>query len=307
MTSIIIPYRNAAATLDRAIRSVLAQTEMDWELLLVDNKSVDNGPNIAAGRQALHPTRITCLREDRPGAPHARNHGLAAAQGEFVQFLDADDELLPDKLSHQLTLARAYPTGPIGGGYYYHDLKGRITKVTPGEESIWVSLMAGRVGITSSMLFRRDQLTAVGGWDPTLAGSQEYDLLLRLARAGFLPRPDPALLTRVHQLAGSIGRSDRGVQLRAVYELRARVYAYLTTEEAIIFGREQTKLDYHLFKSIRDLGVREGLPIFRRHFPAGYRLPPAAPIGRLYKAAYRLARFRAAGWVWAGWKRVSEK
>ncbi len=304
MISVIIPYRNAAATLDRAIRSVVEQTEGEWELLLVDNNSTDGGAQAAAAWQARYPARITCLRETRPGAPHARNCGLAAARGELVQFLDADDELLPTKTAHQLRLMKRYSNGPIGGGYYYHDLRGWIREIRPSEESTWVSLTAGRIGITSSMLFRRAEVEAVGGWDPTLAGSQEYDLLFRLAKAGYLPRPDPALLTRVYQQPGSIGRSDRAVQLRAVYDLRARIHDYLATEQTALFKQEQTPLDYHLFKSIRDLGVGEGVPIFHRHFPTGYHLPAEAPIGRLYAAVYRMLGFRVAGLVWAVWRKV---
>ncbi|MCT2401506.1 glycosyltransferase family 2 protein [Novosphingobium mangrovi (ex Huang et al. 2023)] len=111
MVSIVLPYRNAGPFLEQAIASVQAQTYPDWELLLIDDRSSDGGPAIAA-RAAGHDPRVRTLEmpADGPhGAAAARNHGLRDARGAFVCFLDADDLFMPGKLEGQLALMQAHP------------------------------------------------------------------------------------------------------------------------------------------------------------------------------------------------------
>ncbi|TLM86786.1 glycosyltransferase family 2 protein [Pseudarthrobacter sp. NamE5] len=100
-TSLVMPVYNGRSTVERAVRSVLAQTRDDWELLVVDDCSSDNSPEIveslAVGERH---GRIRLIRQERNGGPSAaRNAGVAAARGEFLAFLDCDDELLPNYLA----------------------------------------------------------------------------------------------------------------------------------------------------------------------------------------------------------------
>lgn len=95
--SVIIPYCDAAGTLPDAAESVLRQTDPDWELLLVDNGSQDEGPALAS-KLAAQDGRIRLLTSER-GVSRARNRGLDAAYGEYVTFLDADDALHPEFLA----------------------------------------------------------------------------------------------------------------------------------------------------------------------------------------------------------------
>jgi glycosyltransferase involved in cell wall biosynthesis len=99
-TSFVMPVYNGRSTVERAIRSVLAQDRDDWELLVVDDCSTDDSPSrIRALIEAAGHDRIRLIQQERNGGPSAaRNAGVAQARGEFIGFLDCDDELLPNYL-----------------------------------------------------------------------------------------------------------------------------------------------------------------------------------------------------------------
>ena len=100
-TSFVMPLYNGGATVERAIRSVLAQDRDDWELLVVDDCSTDNSRDLVKALiEAEGHDRIRLIRQERNGGPSAaRNAGVAESVGEFVGFLDCDDELLPNYLA----------------------------------------------------------------------------------------------------------------------------------------------------------------------------------------------------------------
>src|SRR5438128_4158872 len=110
--SVVVIYRDAESFLDEAIASVFAQTFADWELLLIDDGSVDGGPFLAANWASQHPQRVHCLahpgRVNR-GMSASRNLGVRHARGEYVALLDADDVWLPDKLTEQVAQLEAWP------------------------------------------------------------------------------------------------------------------------------------------------------------------------------------------------------
>lgn len=110
MISIIVPSFNRASVLARALHSVSAQTYSDWELIWVDDGSTDESEKIftAWRKSQTQPTRHLRLVQNC-GVSRARNQGAAQAQGEWLAFLDSDDEWLPKKLAQQLELAPHFP------------------------------------------------------------------------------------------------------------------------------------------------------------------------------------------------------
>ena len=100
--SVVIPFYNAEATLIRSIDSVLAQQNVTLEILLIDNNSTDKSLTIAQSYADKYP-RVTLAIESNQGANHARNLGLSLATKEWIQYLDADDKLLPLKIFNQLS------------------------------------------------------------------------------------------------------------------------------------------------------------------------------------------------------------
>ena len=96
--SVVIPTYNRAGCLPRAIDSVLAQTFDDYEIIVIDDGSSDNTSEVLAA----YGDRVCVVKQVNQGVSAARNHGIRVARGEFVAFLDSDDEWLPRKLEAQV-------------------------------------------------------------------------------------------------------------------------------------------------------------------------------------------------------------
>src|SRR5262249_39357728 len=105
--TVLIPAYNASSTIERAVDSVLAQTYSDYEIIVVDDGSRDATADIVASRYGDR-VRLLCLTRNQ-GESAAMNHGIDAAEGELIAFLDADDEWLPDKLSKQVDALNRNP------------------------------------------------------------------------------------------------------------------------------------------------------------------------------------------------------
>ena len=106
MISIIIPLYNKAASIATALNCVLAQTFQDFEVVVVDDGSTDNGAAIV--EQYTDP-RIRLIRQENAGVSAARNKGIEKARGEYVAFLDADDEWMPEFLEEIVALQHEFP------------------------------------------------------------------------------------------------------------------------------------------------------------------------------------------------------
>lgn len=108
MISVLLPFRNGSATLDAAIASVAQQTYSNWNMLLIDNASVDESADVAKQWAARDP-RITLLHEPSIGIAHALNTGLNHAEGAFIARMDADDISYPDRFAKQVAFMEAHP------------------------------------------------------------------------------------------------------------------------------------------------------------------------------------------------------
>ena len=192
--SVVIPAWNAAGCLSRAIDSVLAQTWLEWEIIVVDDGSTDHSLALLAGYSG----RIQVISQANAGPSAARNRGLRAARGQYVAFLDADDHWLPEKLERQVALLDARPeigfcsTATAVVDRYGQPLRDWpcCTGAVPLLETLFMHSSAVS-GSTSGVLARRELLLAAAGFDERLRGFEDPDLWLRLsAHAGYACIPE---------------------------------------------------------------------------------------------------------------------
>ncbi|NVM57275.1 MAG: glycosyltransferase family 2 protein [Desulfobacterales bacterium] len=178
--SVIIPTYNRARFLKEAICSVLAQDFHDFELIVVDDGSTDDSPQLLGS----YP-KIRIVRQDRRGVSAARNAGIARAPGRFVAFLDSDDLWLPGKLSAQVAFFETHPTALICQTEEVWIRNG--IRVNPKKQHKKHSGMIFGPSLElclvspSAVMMQRRLLDEVGGFDETLPACEDYDLWLRIA------------------------------------------------------------------------------------------------------------------------------
>jgi glycosyltransferase involved in cell wall biosynthesis len=182
--SVVIPVFNRRAAVRCAIKSVLAQTFQDFEIVVVDDGSTDGTPVSVA---EFADRRIRLLRHERNrGGSAARNTGIRASSAPYVAFLDSDDEWLPTKLQRQLEVfarSNKEQLGLVytGAEWIYPD--GRAWLRIPRRElDLTRALLTENViGETSVGMVRRRALDAIGGFDESLPSCQDMDLWLRIS------------------------------------------------------------------------------------------------------------------------------
>ncbi len=181
----VIPTRNRPHLVTRALKSVLAQSLADLEVIVVDDGSDDN---TEARVRRLADRRVRYLRQAQSkGGGAARNAGIDVAKGACIAFLDDDDEWLREKLQCQVVVLRQKPqVGLIYTGYHYVDsLDGSVLRtVIPQKRGhLYHDLLRWNcVGTTSSAMVRRECLERAGRFDPELRSCQDWDLWVRIAQ-----------------------------------------------------------------------------------------------------------------------------
>lgn len=200
--SVVIPCYNAARTLPRAVASVRAQRVPGVEIIVVDDASVDGT------RASVKPAPDLVLVDlaANGGVSRARNAGIAAARGDHVAFLDADDQWLPGKLARQLAMLEARPETALVATAGVSMRPGRQAlpvfppKNVPvtGAEA-WRALLAYPFILTSSVVVRAGVLRRVGGFDETLPVAEDQDLWIRIALAEEIDYLDEVLVVKHEQ------------------------------------------------------------------------------------------------------------
>jgi len=185
LVSVITPTRNRADKLPRAITSLFSQTHKDFELILVDDHSSDETPDLVS---SIQDHRLRYIRlPARAGVANARNVGLEASRGEFVCFLDDDDEISPNKLQLQLEKYSQVSAdiGLIYCGYsFYLEPEGiKVMDISPVLKGKVYREMLGRNYISMiTPLVRRECFEVVGGFDTLLSSCSDWDMWIRIAR-----------------------------------------------------------------------------------------------------------------------------
>ena len=217
--SVVIPCYNQAQYLAAAVQSVWNQHHQPVECIVVDDGSTD-------GTAALASTLgVTLIRQANSGVSVSRNAGLAAAHGELVVFLDADDELLPEGLALEVeALASNRQAAAVVGQCEAMDDDGRPLPAfyhTIDPTNLYGEwLLRNFVWTPGAAMFKRRELLEAGGFPAALGPAGDYAVYLQLARTGrvtFLPQS----IVRYRQHAASMSR-DPGLMLRTTLAVLRR-------------------------------------------------------------------------------------
>ncbi len=190
--SVVIPTYNRWRLTACAIDSVLAQTFQDFELIVVDDASTDGS---AEKLEEKYGGRIRLIRVERRGEKSsARNSGWRAAAAPLVAFLDSDDVWVEDKLARQVPQFDRSRIGLVHSFTSVIDEAGAVVGAETAERTdlyrsavqrgyTYVGMSERCVMYTSSVMVRRAMLEESGGYDPAIAGHEDWDLYLRISRA----------------------------------------------------------------------------------------------------------------------------
>jgi len=267
--SVIIPTYNYGRFLREAIDSALGQTHPALEIIVIDDGSTDDTPQILAA----YGDRIRVIRQNNQGVSAARNAGIAAARGEYIALLDSDDTWLPQKLEREIALFEADPAlGMVHCAAESFDHWGKTDSFLLCGMEGWVAselLRLDREVITapgSGPLFPKRVAEEVGGYDPRLQPSEDWDFFYRIAlryRVGFVPEVLVRYRRHGDGLHLNIPRMEHGMLMAlekaflsadpAVQSLKSHAYGRLHRILAGCYFRtgEPRRFVWHLMKSLR--------------------------------------------------------
>ena len=182
LLSVVIPCYNQAHFLSEAIESVLSQTYPYIEIVVVDDGSTDHTWEVAGLNSRVH-----YIRQANQGLSAARNTGLHESKGDHLVFLDADDRLRPNALEDGVRCFKAFPQCAFVHGTYRFIASdgsplGKPIVHRVDKEYYRALLRENYIGMNATVMFRRDILESIGGFDASLAACEDYDVYLRTAR-----------------------------------------------------------------------------------------------------------------------------
>jgi glycosyltransferase involved in cell wall biosynthesis len=186
--SVVVPAYNTAPYIGDTLASIVSQTFTDFEVIVVN----DGSPDTPELERAIAPyrQRLRYIVQENKGLSAARNTAIAVARGDLIALIDSDDVWEPEYLAHQLEVMRegdfavVYSNArtfgdPLRSGRLFMDLHPSTGEVT------FEALVSQRCNVMVSVLARRDVLVAAGLFDESLRSSEDFDMWLRIAHAGW--------------------------------------------------------------------------------------------------------------------------
>ena len=213
--SVVIPTYNSAPYIERALHSVFSQEEKNFELLVSDDGSTDATIKIAEHFLAhLKSANAKIIKNHHKGPGAARNRGVLGSSGEWIAFLDSDDQWRPNKLAAVKNFISKYPKVDL---WCHNEMtaKNGIEIPSAYQNSFdatvepFLSLYRKNALSTSAVTVRRSFLMETNLFDETLPSAQDYDLWLRLSQRGkieFIPEVLGQYLVRNHSISSHISR-----------------------------------------------------------------------------------------------------
>jgi len=260
LVSIVIPSYNSQEFIVDTVKSAYNQDYPNFEVICVDNNSTDKTWALLNELKEQFP-QLILSKETKQNACAARNKGMSLSSGEWLQFLDSDDLLMPSKISNQMnvidSLEEEVPF--LVGTYIRRDLVKNVEQEIKAIYDPWKGIIYNRLGQTTTNLFSRKALEEVGGWNDDLKSSQEYDLMFRLLRRNDTIARCEKADTIVQAREGSINTTNvLGNQHRYLH-LMARIMDYLSTSRKEIYDTIEETFFQKMYVRIR-LSAINGFP-----------------------------------------------
>lgn len=309
LVSVIVPVYNRPSQLQVAVESVLAQDYRPIEILIVDDGSTDGLTSaVAHALAAAHPevVRLLCIANGGPGV--ARECGRKAARGEFIQYLDSDDVLLPGKFTAQVAALRLQPEANVAYGItLLRDAAGRLAAEPHKDTGVsrahmFPSFLNSRWWDTATPLYRAAVCKAAGPWSSLrLEEDWEYDCRVAVAGGTLAQCGVPVSETREHE-GDRLSRGDVLNSARLVMRAQSHRLVWGHAKQAGLpesAPREVARFARSLFLLARQCG-EAGLPNESSDLHA--LAEEAGKQDSSVRRQLRVYRIVAAilGWQWAG-------
>jgi len=297
--SIVIPAYNAAKHIQETVMSALASDSGSIELIVVDDGSTDATPEVLASIANMNPG-VRVIRTTNAGVSSARNTGLSLASAPFICFLDADDRLTPNALTHlRLTLGSNPHAAAAYGDLQYIDEKSKkyfVPKANSGgndsqtgTQTVAIESLLQRnfIDTPGAILFRTAAVKKVGGFDQTLLYAEDWELYVRVACLGpFLHCGNTVMDYRLHSASAMNNKSltHRHFEpaLSKVFDVPAERYGI--SAQALKIYEHRMRIRVHQVIILKSKGLKTQLRNIQKIMSTLSRsnLEPA-----LIKAAFR--------------------
>jgi glycosyltransferase involved in cell wall biosynthesis len=278
LISVIIPCYNSEKFISDCIDSVLKQDYKNIEIILVDDGSTDGTNEILKKIVSANSEKIKLLTQKNCGASAARNAGLQIANGEYIQFLDSDDILLPEKITHQVSLlGKNNLPGFIAASFIRHEKEKMTIPVFSGDS--WTALIRGKLGCTCSNLFNKKVIENAGGWKEAQKSSQESELMFRLLKNESSIIIDNLPLTEVRTSeVNSISNLAPLENLQRFFQLRIDIFNFLQ-DKKLLNGERENALSVILLGTLRMIYKKDkkmAVSLFKEKYRPSFK-PVAGP------------------------------
>jgi glycosyltransferase involved in cell wall biosynthesis len=252
LVSVIIPCYNVQDYIEKCIKSVLNQTYKPIEIICVDNNSNDKTYSILSNFESE--SKIKVYKCFDKGANYARNLGTIKSKGNWIQFLDADDILLPEKIEFQVReILKNTNIDVIFSPYIKRSVEDTDTIISCNE-IVELGLLSTKLGITSSNLFKSSKLKSCGMWEVNQNSSQEYELMYRMYKIKAIFRYSRYNMTLIQsRKTGQISTLNLKENWERYIDLRLEMLNFFNKESRVIIFENQNHINQVLFDLLRIL------------------------------------------------------
>jgi glycosyltransferase involved in cell wall biosynthesis len=265
--SVIIPTYNREGTILRSIYSALNQDYKNIEIIIIDDCSSDDTLEIIRAIKDLR-LKVIPLKNNR-GPSHARNVGISASSGEFVVFLDSDDEWLPFFIRESLLMINKTSSMMTYAKYKVNNDRElpthkELINFNSSNDKL-TSLLFGNIIALPTLMFRRSELVHYNGFDESLSAYEDYDLLLRILQ----DRKKIAFLDKVtlvvHRSEGSVNSITKNI-FTSLNRIREKNRLTIQSNKKLVYSWNKASLIYAVkSRSKIDFGFLLSL-VFSRYF-----------------------------------------